>query len=180
MNRVGVPMVSGLAAALTITVAPAQAEEPVVPRPNAPCAASLANAWTWNNNPEPNAAVFTQLVCENSRDGYVWKVMPPSLPSTKWLTLGYDRTGDLRSMTAVTSPDNEGRYMLMVPSKWVGMPQAPDAHCSAELQNYLGGSQLDKPTAEAGTTGQPLTLNLPANLYSVKFMGYCLWTQLNS
>lgn len=145
-------VLAGVTAALatTMVLAPsAMADDPVVPRPNAPCSAQLANAKTENFNPKPGEE-GTHLACQKTPNGYVWSVRPLALPFTKVLTLGSGNQGELRSALFSGRKRGDGQYALNYPSTWVGTPQSPDAQCIAEQTPLLSESIYGSPTAEAG------------------------------
>lgn len=156
--------VTALATALLFTPAAAHAD-PVVPQPDNACAASLANAMT--RLPDDK----TDLVCLDQNGGYQWKIVTSDYPSSsRWLTYGHELTLHGEGM----------RNPEIRSGEWMATPQDPETQCTATQVAVVRAGVVGLPQIATGAPGQPLSLQLLPNLFSVKMEGNCLWTKVDS
>lgn len=166
--------VAAAAAGLLISSPLAHAEPPTVPRAGQSCPQHLVNVPAFNSDQEPGTP-YLWLECRREDDRkYVWTEAPPVFPVTRWLTLGSDHSGPLKSITFTLGDDPN----LQVPSTWVGTPQDAEAQCISEQTAYSGPGFFGKETVtpQIAGTGSPLQVEVLMGQFQIEFKGYCLWT----
>ncbi|HEY7054090.1 MAG TPA: hypothetical protein VH496_18450 [Mycobacterium sp.] len=63
---------------------------------------------------------------------------------------------------------------------WTATPQRTDSRCRAEQLAVVRAGEVGPPMVREGATGQPLSLQVVPNLFSITMSGYCLWTKVSS
>jgi hypothetical protein len=155
------------ATATALLSSPARAvADPAVPAPGAPCSSNLADAMT--RLPDEK----TYLMCLNQPDlGYQWKTVAPDYPiSDRWLTYGPELKlhGEGIRNSSIRSGD------------WIAFPQDSASQCRAEKAAVVSAGVVGSPQFGEGTTGQPLSLRVLPNLFSITMTGYFLWEKVGS
>jgi hypothetical protein len=62
--------------------------------------------------------------------------------------------------------------------EWMATPQDAGTQCRAVQRAVVEAGVVGPPQIAEGTEGQPLSLHVVPQLYSIELSGYCLWTLL--
>jgi hypothetical protein len=152
--------VAAIAAALSWTPGVASAG-PEAPQPNTPCSANFAEAMTWLPNDK------MPLMCASNQ----WQAVTVPYPiSDRWLTYGPEMKlhGEGLRNTNIRSGD------------WVATPQDSASRCRAEQLTVVDAGVVSSPQVAEGTAGQPLSLRVLPQLFSITMSGYCLWVKADA
>jgi hypothetical protein len=155
-----------LAVVVAVLATPTAAQaDPVVPQPDTPCPANLANAMTRL----PDQKI---VVCRQEANGlHQWGVVAPDYPSSdRWLTYG---------PSLILHGEGTRNHNLRS-GDWVAVPQDPDSQCVAEQVAVAGAGVVSSPEVESGATGQQLSFRVVPDLFSITMTGYCLWSKVNA
>jgi hypothetical protein len=148
--------------AAALLLAPVAQAQPAPPTVGAACTENLAGALT-------RLPDRTPLQCAPDPGfGYHWRNDVDAYPSSdRWLSYG-----------PPLIVHGEGTRNREVSSgQWTGYPQDADTVCAASQQSVLGPGDLTQPQVATGEPGQPLSVPLLPQLFTVEFSGNCLWQQ---
>ncbi|MCB0933062.1 MAG: hypothetical protein KDB71_14355 [Mycobacterium sp.] len=156
-------VVTALLAALAgAAVANADADPPA-PQLGAACSPELADTMTLLPDEQ------TYAVCSESGAVDVWSaVQTPFEPSDSWLSYGPSMTLHGQGM----------RNPNLTSGSWTATPQDPQTVCRAVQKPVVAAGVLGIPEVSESQPGEPLTLRLPPNLFSIEISGNCLWTRV--
>lgn len=155
-----------LVAAVLAPGVPAVADpgaEPPVPTPDAPCAASLADALTQ----APDGKTF--LACRSASGGYRWTLFEDPYPSSdRWFSYG----------PAVTLHGQGLRNPEISSGHWTATAQDSTSTCSAEQTAVISAGEVGPAHVSTGQPGGTLDFEVEPVVFSISLTGHCLWDRV--
>ena len=152
-NAIAIALVSA-----ALVMAPVVSADPAAPQEGMPCPPDMANVMTW-----PSDAKLP-LVC---LDNHWQAVTSPQPPNDRWLSFG----------PTITLHGEGLRNPNLASGNWTAVPQDPNTSCRAEQRAVVEAGVVGSPLVTESPMGQPLTVRVIPQLFSIAMSGYCLWTR---